>query len=209
MSGIAIVGSGSLGREVLPLAQAITCDVIFVDDDPGLHGEIVSGVRVCSADAMDRRDMVIAVAVPAVRRRIVERFAGHRGISLFAPSMIREPGTTIGEGALFSHFTLVSTDTRIGRHFHCNYHALVAHDCDVGDFVTLGPRATICGNVRIEDGVYIGANAVIRQGRPGNPLVIGAGAFVGMGAVVTGHIQSGTTVVGNPARIMQPRRDSA
>lgn len=200
-NGIAIIGSGGLGKEVAPLAQACAGEqgVIFIDDDPEKAGRELIGLPVYGPEAIADRDIVIAIAAPAARRHIAARFAAHRPISLFAPSLVREPGTTIGEGALFSHYTLVSTDTRIGRYFHCNYHAIVAHDCEIGDFVTLGPRATICGNVRIEEGAYIGANAVIKQGVPGNPLVIGSGAIVGMGAVVTRHVQPGTTVMGNPA----------
>lgn len=203
--GIAIIGSGGLGKEVVPLAQARAgaAGVIFVEDDLAKVGGEVLGIAVHGPEAIDRRNIVIAVAAPAVRRRIAARFPAHRMISLFAPSLICEPGTQIGEGALFSHFTIVSTDTVIGRHFHCNYHAMVAHDCEIGDFVTLGPRATICGNVRIEEGAYIGANAVIRQGTPGNPLVIGEGATVGMGAVVTKDVEPGETVIGNPARPMR------
>lgn len=56
------------------------------------------------------------------------------------------------------------------------------------------------GNVVVEDYAYIGTGAVIKQGQPGQPLVIGRGAVVGMGAVVTKSVPSGATVVGNPAR---------
>jgi acetyltransferase-like isoleucine patch superfamily enzyme len=56
------------------------------------------------------------------------------------------------------------------------------------------------GNVVVEDCAYIGAGAVIKQGRPGAPLIIGRGAVVGMGAVVTKSVPAGVTVVGNPAR---------
>ena len=42
---------------------------------------------------------------------------------------------------------------------------------------------------------------MIRQGSPDSPLVIGAGAVVGMGAVVTKSVPAGAVVIGNPARI--------
>ena len=81
-------------------------------------------------------------------------------------------------------------------------HCYIAHDCIVGDFVTLAPNVTCNGNVTLEDHAYIGAGALLKQGKPGSPLVIGKGAVIGMGAVVTKNVPPGVTVVGNPAKLM-------
>jgi sugar O-acyltransferase (sialic acid O-acetyltransferase NeuD family) len=108
----------------------------------------------------------------------------------------------LGEGAILSPFVTLTSNIRIGRHFHANLYSYVEHDCKIGDFVTLAPGVKCNGNVVIEDHAYIGAGAVIKQGKPGAPLVIGRGAVVGMGAVVTKSVPAGTTVVGNPARAM-------
>jgi acetyltransferase-like isoleucine patch superfamily enzyme len=52
----------------------------------------------------------------------------------------------------------------------------------------------------VEDFAYVGTGAVLRQGDPHAPLVVGQEAVVGMGAVVTRSVPRGATVVGNPAR---------
>lgn len=47
----------------------------------------------------------------------------------------------------------------------------------------------------LADDVSVGSNAVVLQGRK-----VGAGAFVGAGAVVTHDVPPDTVVAGNPAR---------
>jgi serine acetyltransferase len=63
---------------------------------------------------------------------------------------------------------------------------------------TIGPKMVDGANTAspvLEDGVDVGANAVIV-----GPITIGAGATVGAGAVVTRDVAPGSTVAGNPAR---------
>ena len=72
----------------------------------------------------------------------------------------------------------------------------------IGDYVTFAPRVSCNGNVVVEDYAYIGTGAVLKQGSKSKPLVIGKGATVGMGAVVTKDVPPNTVVVGNPAKPM-------
>lgn len=109
----------------------------------------------------------------------------------------------IGPGAIFCDFTMVTVSGRIGRGFHCNIYAYLGHDCVIGDFVTLSPRASINGNVHIGDDVFVGTGAILRNGTPDATITIGDGAVIGMGAVVTRSVAPGVTVVGNPARVME------
>ena len=117
-----------------------------------------------------------------------------------AASVVQMDDVQLGEGAVLSPFVTLTSNIRIGKHFHANLYSYVEHDCVIGDFVTFAPGVKCNGNVVIEDHAYIGAGTVIKQGKPGQPLVIGRGAVVGMGAVVTKSVQPGLTVVGNPAR---------
>lgn len=104
---------------------------------------------------------------------------------------------------------MMTSNVRVGRHFHMNMYAYVAHDCAIGDYVTFAPGVRCNGNVHIDDFVYVGTNAIFKQGTEDAPLRIGRGATIGMGAVVTKDVPPGVTVIGNPARVMEKRKSSA
>jgi sugar O-acyltransferase (sialic acid O-acetyltransferase NeuD family) len=112
-------------------------------------------------------------------------------------------GVTMGAGSVLCGNTLVGHSSRVGRQFQCNWYSYVGHDCDIGDFVTFAPRVNCNGNVSIGDFAYIGTGATLRNGEGGKPLRIGEGAVVGMAAVVTRDVAPHTTVVGNPARVLE------
>ena len=188
--------------------QAEGADLLFVDD--GCGETEVNGIPVlsfsayvASADEGDR--ICLAVADPSLRRRLASKCAdaGLRFFDVRAPSALFMDDVQIGEGALFSPFSTVTSNVRIGHHFQCNLYSYVEHDCIIGDFVTFAPRVSCNGNVHVESGAYLGAGAVIRQGAADAPLVIGEGAVVGMGAVVIRNVPAGATVVGNPARVLE------
>ncbi|MFC7378164.1 acetyltransferase [Brevundimonas sp. GCM10030266] len=202
---IAIYGPGGFGRELVQAAHDAVAasggQVVFVSDNPEEVGQTVCGLPVIGAEALDC-PAVIAIGDAAIRRRIADRITAG---SLSATTHRRGPDVVVGEGAVFCDFTIVTASARIGRHFHCNIYSYVAHDCVIGDFVTFAPKVACNGNVHIEDDVYVGTGAVLRQGTPGKPLRIGKGAVIGMGAVVTKDVPPGVTVIGNPARPMEPR----
>ena len=76
----------------------------------------------------------------------------------------------------------------------------------IENFVTFAPRVACNGRSLIEEHAYTGTGAVLREGTPDIPLAIGAGAVVGMGAIVTRSVAARGTVVGNPARLLEKRQ---
>lgn len=215
MELIGIVGCGGFGRDVMPIARSAaqrmrpgaSAEAVFVVDY-GPVGEQINGHRVISTDAFEatarrtRCAFNIAISDSAARQRIAERLldAGAEPLTLLGEPAVLLDGAQLGPGAVLCAYTFVGANATIGRFFHGNIYAQVEHDCRIGDYVTFGPGVRCNGHIVVEDHAYIGSGAMIRQGRAGQPLVIGRGAVVGMGAVVLNDVPPGATVVGNPAR---------
>lgn len=217
MKQFAVYGASGFGREVLPLirlqlqqTEDQPWNLVFVDDYPEVSE--VNAHRVMTyvewlAEPAQSRHICLAIANSAVREKLAARCTadGVAFLEVIAPNVVVMDEVELGLGALLSPFVTLTSNIRIGQQFHANIYSYVAHDCVIGDFVTFAPGVHCNGNVLIEDHAYIGAGAILRQGKPGEPLVIGRGAVVGMGAVVTRNVAPGTTAVGNPARVMAPR----
>lgn len=208
-----VYGASGCGRGVMPLAreqllrQGIGADcLVFIDD--GSNEPVVNGQRRLSFDEFvqfpaEAKHVVVAIADGVVRERLVARCeeGGVLPWSVTAANAVILDDVRIAEGAILCPFVTLTSNIRIGRHFHANLYSYVEHDCVIGDFVTFAPGVQCNGNIVIEDHAYLGAGAVIKQGRPGAPRIIGRGAVIGMGAVVTHDVPAGSTVVGNPARL--------
>jgi len=184
--------------------HGLDAELVFIDDAPPAEEanghRVMSWAAFCAEPAVKR--VCIAIANSEIRERLADKCAA-AGIPLFearAQNVVMMDDVEIGEGAVLSPFVTLTSNIRIGRCFHANLYSYVEHDCIIGDFVTFAPGAKCNGNIVIEDHAYIGSGAVIKQGKPGQPLTIGKGAIVGMGAVVTKDVPPHTTVVGNPAR---------
>ncbi|MDY7116724.1 acetyltransferase [Halomonas sp. SSL-5] len=207
----AVYGASGFGREVLPVArkQMEKADpsgqLVFIDDGD-LNGPI-NGYEVLSYpeflfQSHSTKKVTVAIANSEIRQRVAQTLKAD-GVSFWdvqADNVEVLDGVQFDEGVLLCPFVTLTSNIRIGKQFHANIYSYVAHDCVIGDFVTFAPRVCCNGNVHIEDHAYIGTGAVLKQGAPGEPLVIGRGAVVGMGAVVTKNVPPGAVVVGNPAK---------
>lgn len=205
-----VYGASGFGREVMPLLRAQVdsdseAECVFVDDSGS--GDTVNGHKCMTFDQFldhpaEYRAITLAIADGNIRRKLASK-CETAGISFFdvraRNSMVMDE-SKVAEGHILCGFSTITSNATIGRHFHGNIYSYVAHDCVVGDFVTFAPGVKCNGNVHVGDHAYIGTGAILRQGRPGKPLVIGTGAVIGMGAVVTRDVPPGVTVVGNPAK---------
>lgn len=213
----AVYGASGCGRSLMPVARQQlarendTSEIVFIDD--ALH-EVseVNGHRAMNyvtfkAQHVEQKIVLIAIASSKVREKLALKLEqdGIHLWSVIADNVVLMDQAEIAEGCALSPFVTITSNIKIGKCFHANLYSYVEHDCVIGDFVTFAPGVKCNGNIHIEDHAYIGAGATIKQGTPDQPLVIGRGAIVGMGAVVTKSVPAGVTVVGNPARILEQK----
>lgn len=149
--------------------------------------------------------------------------------SIFIHPSADVQATDIGSGSRIWQFSVVLAGAKIGQDCNICSHCFIENDVLVGDRVTvkcgvqlwdglrigndvfIGPNVTFtndkypksgnkdfqCLNTWIDDGVSIGGGATILPG-----VRIGAYATIGAGSVVTRDVLAGTTVVGNPAGVI-------
>lgn len=138
------------------------------------------------------------------------------GSSIWHLAQVREDAV-LGTGCVIGRGAYVGTGVQMGDNCKVQNYALVYEPAQLGDGVFIGPAAVLTNDefpraintdgsaksaddwsavgVRIERGASIGARAVCVA-----PVVVGAWATVGAGAVVTKDVPAYALVVGVPAR---------
>jgi len=109
--------------------------------------------------------------------------------SFISKYAILKEGSQVVTGSIIHHGSVIGVNTII------NTGASIDHDCRIGDHTHIAPQSVLCGNVSIGNSCHIGAGSIILPG-----ICIGDNVLVGAGSVVVKNVDSGSTIMGNPAR---------
>ena len=96
--------------------------------------------------------------------------------------------------SLFGGETYVGKGSKISNFVH------IAHNIYIGQNAVITCHVALCGSCRIEDFAWIAPNTSVL-----NRVVIGKGAKVGLGSVVTRDVAPYTVVYGNPAKVHEKK----
>jgi len=133
-------------------------------------------------------------------------------IIIWEPADIH-PGAKIGNDVVIGRYTNICGAISIGHHTRIQGFCFIPDAVEIGSYVFIGPNVVFTnkkypkvrhnqmkerdGKTIIEDGVSIGAGAVICPG-----VRIGENTLIGAGAVVTKDIPADVVVIGTPANII-------
>lgn len=191
-----LLGASGHGKVIAEIAEtnAVVIDG-FIDTD--INKLSLLGYPVFHQIPSEIIEVVIAIGNNEIRQKIVNNNLNFKYFSLIHPNANVSKRVLLEEGTVIMAGVTVNVDASIGKHCIINTNASVDHDCVIGDFVHISPNAALAGNVRVGEGTHIGIGAVIIQG-----IKIGRWCTIGAGAVIIRDIQDGSTVVGNPGRII-------
>ena len=104
----------------------------------------------------------------------------------------------MGEGTIIYEGVILTANIEIGNHVIISPKCGIGHDSIIKDYVSLLWNVNVSGNDLIEEGVMMGSGSTVIQGKK-----IGKGSIIGAGAVVVNDIESFSTAVGVPAKVIK------
>jgi sugar O-acyltransferase (sialic acid O-acetyltransferase NeuD family) len=204
---LVIVGAGGFGREMLAWArQSVQLEQEwtvkgFIDDNfealagKGTPARLLGAIR----DYQPRPDEVFicAIGVPSIKRKCCEMLIsrGARFTRLFHRTAVVGDNVDMAEGVVLCPFSVVSGNNRLGRSVAINLHSSIDHDASVDDWSQVNCHCDVTGGVQIGREVFFGSSVAIIPG-----VKVGDGAYLGAGAVVLRDVPPGAKVFGVPAR---------
>lgn len=142
--------------------------------------------------------IIISIGDNTIRKKVHDKISDSVFGTAIHTSSVISPQCTIEEGTVIMQGAIVQSTSKIGKHVIINTGASVDHDCIVEDFVHISPHATLCGNVSIGEGSWVGAGTIVIPG-----VKIGKWCVIGAGSVVAKDIPDYSLAVGNRCKIVK------
>ncbi|CDQ19925.1 2,3,4,5-tetrahydropyridine-2,6-dicarboxylate N-acetyltransferase [Halobacillus karajensis] len=122
------------------------------------------------------------------------------------PGAIIRDQVEIGDGAVIMLGAMINIGSVVGEGTMIDMNVVLGGRATVGKNCHIGAGAVLAGVIEppsakpvvIEDGVVIGANAVVLEG-----VTVGEGAVVAAGSIVTEDVPANTLVAGTPAKVIK------
>lgn len=192
-----IYGASGHGKVILEIAESKGIQVEgFIDIDPN-KSELL-GYRVFHSLVDQSAEMVLAIGDNKVRRKLAMQNPNFKYSILIHPLANISKRAQFNKGTVVMAGATVNVDVIVGMHCIINTNASIDHDCVIEDFVHLSPNVGIAGSVTVGEGTHVGIGASIIQG-----IKIGRWCTIGAGAVIIKDVPDGSTIVGNPGRVIK------
>ena len=165
-----IVGAGGHAKVVLEGLKKSGAEVHgLLDNDKQTHGQKLDEFFVLGDDELlndlDPSNFTLANGLGNIlhRKRVQEDLerVGWVFTGFVHPTASVSDSCTLERDVQVHAGTIIQADAVIGKSAIINTGSIVEHDCSVGDWAHIAPRATLCGGCIIQECVLVGAGAVL------------------------------------------------
>lgn len=192
-----LYGASGHGKVIVEIAEELNFSIDgFIDGNHELKS--VFDYKVIHEVPSSINQLVISIGNNTVRKKFAEQYHNLEFITLIHPKSNISTRAVIGKGTVIVAGATINSEVTIGDHCIINTNATIDHECIIENYVHVSPNATLAGNVKVGEGTHIGIGAAVIQG-----IKIGKWCTIGAGAVIIKDIPDGSTVVGNPGRIIK------
>lgn len=197
---INLFGASGHAKVIIDIIKSSNLEVNDVFDD-NTEIENILEYKVSanySAKELSSSPVIISIGNNEIRQRLAQSLNCNFSKPLFHPSAVISHDAKLKEGTVVMPHAVINNSAKIGKHCIINSGAIIEHDCNIGDFVHVSPKASLGGNVEVGEGTHIGIGSSVIQN-----ISIGKNCTIGAGAVIIKDIPDGSTVVGNPGKIIK------
>lgn len=209
MKNLLILGAGGMGKEIFHTAKnSIGYGTDFVIKgyldypNPEWNTSVYPPIIALEDDYEIQPDDVFTCSIGDVhlKRKICEKMKsrGAKFQTLIYNNAQIGDNVSIGEGCIIDPYARIGADVKIGENCLVQTFAIIGHDAIVGDYCRLDCRSLLVGGVILENNVTIHTNAVVSH-----KVIVEDDAKVAALSFVIRKVKKGTTVMGNPARLVE------
>ncbi len=208
MKDLYIVGAGGFGREVygwlydMGGVSGWKFSGFLDDNSEALKGfDYDKGVVARISDFKVKSSQLFVCGIGDVQTKIklcqplLDQ--GAEFLTVIHPTAVVGKNVCLGHGVVLCPGVILTCDVDIGAMTMINCQSSVGHDVSIGDWCTVSAHCDLTGHTKLGRGVFMGSGARVIPGKS-----VGDHAVVGAGSVVIRSVVAGTTVFGNPARLV-------
>ncbi|CAK7078400.1 MAG: Putative acetyltransferase EpsM [Parabacteroides sp.] len=190
-----LYGASGHAKVIIDILEAEGLEIEgLLDDNSTIHELLGYPVNAKRANVSP---LIVSIGDNLTRKKIVNKMCCLFGKAIH-PSAVISQYATIDEGTVVMQGSVIQSSTSIGKHCIINTGASIDHDCRIEDFVHISPHVTLCGNVDVGEGTWIGAGAIIIPG-----VKIGRWSVIGAGSVVRKDIPDKVLALGNKCKVVK------
>ena len=210
---VIILGVGAQAKYIVETFKLLNVEVIgLLDTSSNGKGsvrkidniKVIGGLELLDKFKKDKAvRLIVANSSNKEKENLVKRMNkfNFKFTNAIHPSAVIATTARIEKNVIINAGAVIQPFAKIGSGVMVHAGVIVEHDCNIEDYVNLGPGATLAGWVHVKEGSYVYTNASVIP-----RIVIGKKSIVGAGSVVLRDVPDGLTVAGNPAKVVKKER---